>query len=253
MATLGNTLGTALGSALVGGLMGGFAVSQLVSKGEDIPKHAEVTEDNDAPAEDATALGVRIAELESRLGRMEQQLRSADALRDYARTLAKSEGTAGVERGGGTAPAPTVNDAEDPVFELAVRSVLDRVDWEREEEERVTRAQQRSERAERQTALLTQRLSLSPEQSEAVALALNRQMERFRELRDAKGEARPATREDWRQRTGTIRAETDKALGEVLDEEQMKGYRAFAEEEGLGPRDWGFSGRNARPDPSAAP
>src|SRR5690606_13365353 len=104
-----------------------------------------------------------------------------------------------------------VVDAEDPTFELAVRTVLDRVDWEREEERQVIQTKRREERAQRQTELLTERLQLNGSQQQDVQRILNEQMDAFRKLRgdSSDGTQRPTTRSEWRARIDHIRAETE--------------------------------------------
>lgn len=241
-----------LGSAVTGGLIGGAVVASLAPDGN--PSRDE-TERVEAPAPesvDVTALETKLAELEGRLDSLGRQQRSRKALEQYAQRLEEGEGKGGGPAATGHGPAGGVVDAEDPVFELAVRSVLDRVDWERDEEERLVRAQRRSERTERQTALLTERLLLSPEQAQHVSRALNAQMDRFRALReDNPSEPRPATRSEWRERVDGIREQTEKDLQGVLDEKQLEGYRSFIESEGLGgPGAFGRPGRELRSGPA---
>lgn len=241
-------------SALVGGLVGGIVASSMGAapppKTDQEKPKTESSESSDLDPRAVTRLETRLAELEGRVSALRRQREAVASLKDYAKAMAEGD----TEATGTKQPsAPGVVDAEDPVFELAVRSVMDRVEWEKDEEKKVTRAQRRSERTQRHAELLTERLALSDEQAKAVGAALNKQMETFRKLREEGEngeEERPATRAEWRERVGKIRSQTERELGEILDEEQMKGYRAFAEEEGVGPGGWGRRDRQLRERPA---
>jgi phage shock protein A len=214
------------------------------------PARAKVEKPTTSRSE-LTALQTKLAEVEGRLDTLQRQQQSRKALEQYARQLS-DDGAGGAKSKSAKGPIPSSVDAEDPVFELAVRSVLDRVDWERDEEQRLVRAQRRSEQANRQTELLTERLSLTPDQAKRVAQALTEQMDRFRALREGNGEngdgqKRPATRSEWRERVDGIRDETEKNLSGILDDRQLEGYRAFVENEGFaGPSGLGRRGRLLR-------
>jgi hypothetical protein len=224
---------TSLAGAIVGGLLGGMLVATMAPEPEKPARSKEQrTETRATHDPDVTALQTKVAELEGRLQTLQRRQNSRQALEQYARQLSKGDDSTKADNG--KTPAPGSVDAEDPAFELAVRSVLDRVDWERNEEQRLVREQRRSERAERQTKLLTERLVLSPEQASRVSEALTQQMDRFRALREGDGQGRPATRDEWRKRVDEIRGQTEKDLSGVLDDKQLEGYRAFVEDEGLG-------------------
>ncbi len=241
-------------AALVGGAAGAGASWALSrpSAAEQKKQHKAISpgnvhdEESDA---DPEALALRLDRLEGELRLLRKQNQSTDALRQYARVLKKSDAQddAGAQSDGNE-PAPAV-DAEDPTFELAVRTVLDRVDWERQEERRVTQTKRREERAKRQSELLSERLQLSAPQSQKVQDILTRQMEAFRKLRDGETDGgRPATRSEWRARIESIRTDTEHQLGEVLDDAQMDSYRKFVDEEGFAGRG---RGGGQRQQPSA--
>lgn len=185
----------------------------------------------------------RIETLEGQLSTLRRQTQARQRLSQLAESLGADDAQEGEAAG-----KPKRADSEDPVFELAVRSVMDRVEWEKDEERKVVRAKRHDDRARRQTSLLTERLGLTSEQADAVATALIRQMEDFRAIRERSDDpdaTRPATRSEWRERIGEIRKKTELALSQVLTEEQMKQYLAVAEEEGIGARGWG-PGRRGR-------
>jgi len=237
------TLGLVVVAALVGGAAGAGATWALsrdsgasakgAARGGEKPSQARARDDEDE------AMAFRMDRLENELRALRKQRQSTEALRQYAQALDKpGDKDAGVERAPGAgAPEPVV-DAEDPSFELAGRTVLDHVDWEREEERKVTETKRREERAQRQTELLSERLKLTPAQTQKVQQILVEQMDTFRKLRegDDGDAARPSSRSEWRSRVETIRTETERKLGQVLNEEQLTGYRAFVDEEGFGPR-----------------
>jgi hypothetical protein len=239
MSERSKTLLVAALAALGGGLVGGVVAARvLVSPASNVPvkerTSLQTTGKTSTPQQpEAAELDERVADLEGQLRALRNQRQSAAQLRQYAEALARGNADAGNPRD----LAPVV-DAEDPSFELAVRTVMDRVEWEHDEEQRVTRAQRWQERATRQAELLSERLGLSPSQRAKVEPILAEQMEAFRALRDPEGDAgaRPASRREWRTRLAEIRQGTEAKLGAVLDQKQLASYREFVDEEGFGPR-----------------
>ncbi|HEU5077027.1 MAG TPA: hypothetical protein VFU02_22710 [Polyangiaceae bacterium] len=234
------TLALVVVAALVGGVAGAGATWGLSRKtGAAAKLDPDKSSAARAQADEGEAMAYRLDRLENDLRALRKQKQSTEALRKYAGVLDKQGDKAGAPSDastGGALDRPV--DAEDPSFELAVRTVLDRVDWEREEERKVTETKRREERAQRQTELLTERLKLTPAQTQKVQQILVEQMDTFRGLREGgdAGATRPSSRSEWRTRVEAIRTETERRLGQVLDDEQMASYRAFADEEGFGPR-----------------
>lgn len=228
-------------AALVGGAAGAGATWTLSRDSGGSGKGAVGKTDKSSEArardDESEAMAFRMDRLENELRGLRKQRQSTEALRQYAQALDKPGDKKGGGASAGDSPEPVV-DAEDPAFELAVRSVLDHVDWEREEERKVTETKRREERAQRQTELLTERLKLTPAQTQKVRQILVEQMDTFRKLREGgDGDAaRPSSRTEWRARVETIRTETERKLSQVLNDEQLTGYRAFVDEEGFGPR-----------------
>ena len=240
------TLGLVVVAALVGGAAGAGATWVLSrdvgGAGKAAARGSKAATPSQARAQEdeSQAMAFRMDRLENELRALKKQRQSTEALRQYAQALDKPGGKhGGAERdpSAGDSTEPVV-DAEDPSFELAVRTVLDRVDGEREEERKVTETKRREERAQRQTELISQRLKLTPAQTQKVEQILVEQMDTFRKLRegDDSGAPRPSNRTEWRARVETIRTETERKLSGVLNEEQLTGYRAFVDEEGFGPR-----------------
>lgn len=216
---------------LAGGAAGGgvaFAVAG--SAAPPAPGHAVTASSSASAGEDVAA---RIDDLEAALRALRKKSAAAQALREYAGALSRGESDGGAR---GSIVSGVV-DAEDPVFELAVRGVMDAIEWEREEERRVTRAARRSERARRQAEAYARELGLTPAQQKKLEEALISQLEAFRTLREPPdGGARPAGRREWRAALAKIRSDTEAKLAGVLDEKQLAAYRALRDEEESG---WG--------------
>lgn len=224
-------------SAVLGGVASG-AVLHVLRTDQAAPDPVRSAKD-DAFTREGSALEKRLEALEGQISTLRRQQVARTQLQKYAEALQDDAGDSAPKA---NKPMSGVVDGEDPVFEMAVRSVMDRVDWEKDEERRTVRENRQVERARRQTDLLTERLGLDAEQSQAVATALSRQMQRFRALRDADDDSavsRPVTRQEWRERIGEIRQQTEDALREILSEEQMRKYVEVAEEEGIGARGFG--------------
>ena len=112
-------------SAVVGGVIGGVSVGltlELTDKPEPTPVTAEKGATKSRRVEGE--LEARLLSLESEVRMLRKQNATARVLGEYAKAMADQEGDAAPSK-----VTPPV-DAEDPVFELAVRSVFDRVEEE---------------------------------------------------------------------------------------------------------------------------
>jgi seryl-tRNA synthetase len=131
--------------------------------------------------------------------------------------------------------------AEDPAFQLAVRSVLDEVEWEKEQQQEAERAQRQSARVERQTARLTEALKLNPEQVSEVSAIFTEQAEQLRSLRVQRRElSEPSTPQQRQEQFAQLRRQADERLRQTLTPEQFASYEKLAEEGGFG---FDFGGR----------
>jgi hypothetical protein len=232
---------TGVVAGCVGGAMGGLFVWLFGAEGPGRASLGAEPAAHSAAAQRRRAVGGD--DVEDRLGRMEQQvasLRSRSAAREalaaYNQALREQQGQAG----SGNTLTPVI-DQDDPTFELAVREVVGRVRKEQEQEREGRRALSQQERARRLTELLAEQLRLNESQRQQVERALLDEQRRFRELWDPPEDAgveRPVTRREWRERADLIRAQTDRQLEQVLDEEQLGQFREIREEEGFGPG-WG--------------
>ena len=146
---------------------------------------------------------------------------------------------------GGAAPAAAATDQDDaiaaadvadPVFEAAVRDILDRIDDERREEQ-VTRAQQRTQfGAQRAAERLTQELSLTQSQQQELFDIVRKHYESLATLRDEDAPDRPATPGEWRDKLREIRDATDERMKAALSPGQLEKYEALDSSEFFGGR-----------------
>jgi hypothetical protein len=168
-----------------------------------------------------------LEEIEARLLKLERRSAAAQALGDYAKALATGQHDAGV-----AAEAQGPVNPDNPVFELAVRSVVDKVEWEKREEERVERQNRRLERAEIMSSRLAQKLALNGDQRARVTQVFVEAMEALRNLRAPSDPNAPAPpRGDWRTRSQEIRKQSDAKLREILDQGQFTAYQDLVEKD----------------------
>lgn len=226
-------------SALFGGAVGGGVVSLLrpePNPPNEPPKRPGPWVDSAAPSEPLSDLDARLTELEDRVSALSSQLRVRQALEKQARALAQGEPAAAEARAGAL---PKV--AEDPAFQLAVRSVLDEVEWEKEQQQEAERAQRQSARVERQTARLTEALKLDPEQVSEVSAIFTEQAEQLRSLRvQRRDPSEPSTPQQRQQQFAQLRSQAEERLRQTLTPEQFASYQKLAEEGGFG---FDFGGR----------
>lgn len=227
-----------IASGVLGGAVGAASVAALNQR-SDSPSVKKERVDDGSGEESAEKQGNepdvagQIKRLEAEIRTLERAAKTNQALEEYSKALKKKR-AANAAGDSDDELAPVV-DGEDPTFELAVRTVMDRVEWEKQEERRVNENRAREERAERQTDLLAERLGLTGVQRPKLQSILVEQMDAFRSLRSGDaGVARPATRSEWREQVDKIRAETEQKLSGVLDDTQMKSYKEWVAEEGWG-------------------
>ena len=124
---------------------------------------------------------------------------------------------------------------DNPVFEAAVRDVLDRAEQERHVERESQRAEWRKQAAEEWANGLTEKLRLT-EMQKAKALAVATTFwEKLRDLRQS--DAGPAlSRQELRARMDELRSAAEAELGQVLSASQLNSYRELDEASRLGSR-----------------
>ena len=227
-----------IASGVLGGAVGASAVAALSDRGEKASVKKERVDEEEAGEEtgeerESADVSDRVQRLEAELRTLQRATKTNRALEEYSQALKKKRDAK--QAGEPDDELAPVVDGEDPTFELAVRTVMDRVDWEKQEERRVNENRERDERAERQTELLAERLGLTGAQRPKLQAILVQQMGAFRALRSGdSGVPRPATRSEWREQVDKIRGETESKLAEVLDDAQMQRYKEWVAEEGWG-------------------
>jgi hypothetical protein len=213
-------------SAMGGGVVGTLLTLWLALPNKPAKKksveQAEVTAVAEARASDVEE---RVAALERALGRMNRRSPVAAP----SPTLAGS-GSAGAADGTSGNAAPIV---DNPVFEAAVRDVLERVDQEHESEREAARSEWRQRWADDWVSELGDKLHLNDTQkAKAKQIALDF-WQHLRELRDSDA-GPPASRDEWRTRMGALREQAEATLAQSLDPSQMDSYRKLDDDKRLG-------------------
>jgi hypothetical protein len=194
---------TTLLVAAIAGALAGFGGGLVTGWVRPRPPAVKAVPAGDgALGDEVRGLGAQVAALEAEVARLRQQRRGAPAPAPPA--------SAGAPHGHAI--------ADDPVFEAAVRDVVDRVQQERAGEREERRVQVTQRWADR----LAERLSLSDAQK-AKALAIAEDLaQKLRDLRDADGGLGGGS---WPEARDALRAQGEQRLGEVLSATQMATYR----------------------------
>jgi hypothetical protein len=230
-------------SALVGGIAGaGVALWAAPGAPKKAPKSAstrsaEPTEADDAPLEE------RLANVEQAVRVLER--RGASPLRLPSATDAGA--------GPGTAPGapPEAALVDDPVFEAAVRDVIDRAESDRETEREVRREDRRKQMAASWADDMTTKLRLNEQQKAKVLEIAQKFMSEINRIWEQRDGGAGRSRSERRAEMQKLQEQSEQALRGVLDPGQAKSYDALDEDEKLGfPRrrggDRGDSNRGAR-------
>jgi hypothetical protein len=135
----------------------------------------------------------------------------------------------------GGAAGPTVVD--DPVFEVAVRDIVDRVEEERSSERDVRRDEQRRRMTDTWVSELGLELGLAEAQKAKVREIVTEMFQDLRELRNL--DAGTVKRSERIARMRAVSEEAEKKLSSVLDSTQMSAYRALDEDLRLTGRSFG--------------
>ena len=121
-------------------------------------------------------------------------------------------------------PAPSAaKPVDDPVFEAAVRDVLDRVERDKTSDRESRRVERQTQQTQRWLDGFAKQTSLTDDQK-AKALAIAQ--EYLQNLRLAgESDAGALSREERNERRNAVRAESEKQLGQVLSSQQMQAYK----------------------------
>ena len=222
-------------SGLVGGVAGGLLVWWLA-----VPAEVDARPDESVQAVEATESAGELPAMDDqgapsdeaeRIERLEAHMRS---LQQRVAEQATLDGQREPAADGSDEERITLR-AADPKFQNAVRAVIDKERWEREEARRDEREERQDRRVTRQVDELSDKLGLSEEQAQKLEAALHTQNDAFHDLRES--DDRPVTRSEWRTKMEELRAATRKEVAGFLDAEQLEGFDQYVEEA------WGRWGR----------
>lgn len=208
-------------TALVGGVIGGLVVS-LVQPAPKKAKAVTVAAEHE-PQRDTRALEDRVAALEQHVAA--QRLR---ALQLSGRSPADSNDPGGSSSKPNDAP-PVI---DDPVFEAAVRDIMERVNEERASERELRSEERRREAAENWANELSRAIGLREDQKAKVITVVQDYLQSLRQGRGP--DAGPLTREERRARMRELRDDAERRLGEFLTRDQLDAYRKLDDEQRIG-------------------
>jgi len=179
------------------------------------------------------------ADLEERLAALERQIGARQPPPRILRPPPAPATTAGSPNSGSSSAARPAPDppavVDDPVFEAAVRDILERVDEERDSEREVRSEERRREAAHGWTAEFAARAALREDQKAKVFSIVQEYLNALRDPRDSGPDAGPAmTRREWRARSRELRDRAEQRLAEVLSRDQLDSYHALDEDQRIG-------------------
>jgi hypothetical protein len=186
-----------------------------------------------------------LEELESRIAALERSMARREAER---RLLEASRRLATQQADGGSSEQDTGGSSRssigDPVFEAAVRDVVDRVRDEQASEREERWTERRRQASSEWSAALAQQLGLTADQKSRLTQLALAYYEQIRELwrDDSDAGTAPMTFSQRRERVQNLRAEYEQKMGDVLDRSQMEAYGELEPDQKLG----AFSGRRGR-------
>jgi hypothetical protein len=212
-------------SALLGGVVGALLTVTLVRGSvsrTDAPARPEPTTEPSQPTESS---------VDARVTSLERSLRAL-ALKDSVARAAPPVSGVAVEAG----HSPVANVApivDNPVFEAAVRDVMDRAEQERTLERETQRAEWRKRTADEWGSKLGEKLRLTEIQKTKATAIAQSFWDRLRELRQT--DAGPApSREEWRERVAALRKTSEAELAQILDRSQLTSYGELDDADKLG-------------------
>lgn len=210
---------TAVIAALVGGAAGSLLTRAWPAPPKPTPTRA-VAEARAGAASDNDDVRERVETLERAVAGLDRDRR--------ARVVARA-----MDDGTPAASAAARTSVDDPVFEAAVRDVLDQIASEKSSAREVERAERRAQRAHRYAERLATDLGLSAESQRRVAELMQRHVDTLRSLRDADG-GTGNDREAWRATRDEQVKKTEEQLAALLSAEELARYKALPEEQRVG-------------------
>lgn len=184
--------------------------------------------------------GAAADELTPRVAALEQAVSQLAAQPRVALTLPAPSNSAGTPH---PAPAPSAAVVDDPVFEAAVRDVVQRVEEEHASEHEATLAEQRQVAATRWASSLVDKLHLNEQQQARIAAIAREFYDHARDALAAPDGGAALSFGDQRAKVRTLRNESEQRLGQVLDPSQLASYEKLDDDDKLSSR---TALRNAR-------
>lgn len=216
-------------AAVVGGVAGGVAGRYSAPA----PK-AKATTTAAAEPSDTSDLARKVEQLERTVATLERERRVTRAA--LARNAQAGDDMAGAPDGGARSGS-----IDDPVFETAVRDIMDQIDDERREERRARMEERRKQAADRWAGWLGGELGLNDAQKQKVADIVRDYFQQMQAMRNS--DAGPMSRSEWRDKSRELRAKSEEKLGQVLDPQQMDKYKNLEDDQKIG---FGFGGGRRR-------
>ena len=185
--------------------------------------------------------------LDGRVAALERSLQSLSLRDSMARATAQA------------APAPSPGEppvadvapiVDNPVFEAAVRDVMERAETERSTERESQRAEWRKQASDEWAGALTEKLRLTELQKAKALEVASAFWDKLRDLRQTDAGAQLG-RQEWRTKVEELRAAAEAELGKSLSPAQMNSYRELDEASRLGTRRNMRQAERPRPVPSA--
>ena len=222
---LGPIAVAALSGLLGGGVGALLTVAVLRGSPPHGDTHAQPEPHGETPRPTQSALDGRVTSLERAL--------QALALRESMARAAAPQPSAGAIAGEKPPVADVAPIVDNPVFEAAVRDVMDRAEQERDVEREAQREEWRKQAAEVWVSDVSEKLRLTEMQKAKVAEVAKGFWEHLRDLRQSDA-GPPPSRQQWRERVDALRKSAEADLAKVLDPGQLTSYRELDEASQLG-------------------
>lgn len=209
-----------LGSAVLGGLAGAALVSSFTPKESALAGEAVAQQLRQDMAQLRQEVQARLSDLDRSIDQLE---RAAEAPR--APVLPPLPAAA--EARAPAAPADDTTVVDDPVFEAAVRDIIERSVDARAAERAAAREEKQRQRDKYWAEEVTMRLGLTPTQSErllGIQAQLNEELDR---VRDQTADGRYVPRETRRDARQAARQRADDQLRAILTRQQAAAYDAL--------------------------
>jgi hypothetical protein len=218
----------AVSSALIGGVTGA-SVALFAASGS--PKKA---------TKSASAPGTHPGEspggapLEERLANLEQALRVLERRSSPLRSFQSADAGSAASAAPGQRPEEEASVVDDPVFEAAVRDVIERAEIDRDNEREVRREDRRKQMATRWADDIAPRLSLNEQQKAKLLEVAQQFMSELGRLWGERDGGAPQSRTERRAEMQRLREQSEQKLRTILDPNQMRTYDSLGEEDKLG-------------------